>query len=514
MGENDTVTQTNPQNQYLALLRRTAEQERKYTDIENTINQEIIRLLTQEHQEVCVEKDVLREKIEELSAQQSQKEVVTEELAAKEAALHLKEREAKDVHAQKKALEKQLKKTEDDHRKSEKKKEEALTLAAAKEKELDEIRKSQKEMQETLQSAKSALQKKEDEAQVLARAKEEAAQQASSLKIEVLEREKEIERIKQCMEKKEKEAQQLQEKITQGNRAVSQEAQKKLERRIEELEEEVRKHPLDVQKAREECTQFRIEKEISKAKVEEKDKTIVILQNTISRFEDLLSKQMQFSIEKAYSAHVLPEAFNVIAERLQGPRVSPVIPERAGAVQSLPPPSVQREVDGPLHIQEEIPKIKQKLPNGVVREPVQPKKESGHEHRKTKTERSENAEQGAMDSEEVLGLFDARRRSSKKRSGAPAPRQIDSSSTVTAPKKESGRGKRKGQVMDFNQEMAKKPAASQNHGQALVETKKKDFSTLFGKNKEKAVFSARPEASSFFANLSFSDYEVDNRDKN
>lgn len=234
--------------------------------------------------------------------------------------------------------------------------------------------------------------------------------------------------------------------------AISREA-KERERAICELERARRQEAgadrasaEDVCRLKEENAKMRMEGEINKMRIEEKEKTIEILQIAISKLDGVMGRQ-GLPCAPTPSKHV----------ELESPPASGL---RRGAASKKDRP--KKEVRGPI-MDFKAGKMKYKMedPEGPKEVQKRGRKEAG------------KAAPPAT--------------ASSSPSPSPSPREKEN---TLAKEKSKGKGKDK--------DMGAK------------EVPKKDFSSLFGKAQSKsAVFMGKPEASSFFANLSFSDYDLD-----
>ncbi|KAH9386176.1 uncharacterized protein NEMAJ01_1072 [Nematocida major] len=435
--------------EYEALFQKTLEQERRYNDIEKKINNEIIRLLIVHHTELESNKQTLQAEIERLEHEKEARQAAEDVAKQREAETEEKEVQLKEAFKDKKDLEKKLAALQKSIEAVEKK---ALLETEAEKKRLAEseaMRKKEQELIKELEEKQEAVAMRERDLVRETERKNQEIEKAKNLSAEVEKTQSELAKKRKEIEEKELEISQLEKtlkevrKTREAKEEETYEKERDLKRKIQDLEEKIKVFPECSSSAREEISQLKIESEISKAKVEEKNKTIEILQGTILRLESLFAKQMEYAMVSAPKPGFSPPPARPSEEKPE----APVEDHRA------------------------------------------------HAENKTVNTFEEPAPKPALE----------------KKPKQPAQRE-----KKEAPVRK--RGKR--EVVDIKKEMSKQNLARETKKiqEALSDSEedrkeKKDFSTLFGKKKTKNVFTGRPEASSFFANLSFSDYEPDTSEK-
>ncbi|KAI5184361.1 hypothetical protein NEHOM01_0106 [Nematocida homosporus] len=507
---------------YLTLLKQTLTEESKYNEIDQKINNEIITLLLNE----CATLDEEREEMERSTAELTQAQTEIEELNQtladqekilkdRDLAISIKEKEAKEYLRRQKDLETTITKTQAEI--------DRLNLAinqAQQEVSLERTKTSQLEetKAQITQQSQAEAQARSSLLQTLTETQAKLEETLQSLRLEKEAKTQiqlETERLTQLIQtktqdlegkqtsllKKEEHIATLEHSLAQAKQIQTEQEEalyrqeRDLKRRIEELESQIARHPTNTPATTEELAQIRIENEISKAKVEEKDKTIAILQGTIQRLEDLLAKQMQCVSERSPISYPPPEFFSQLLLAKEN-RPEPDRPTLPGPRPSLNQPPAQH------------------APIAQVRSPL--------------------LSPQATTTTPSLGKSTANplTSSTPANSGPTQPRAAaKKSSTTSAPEKKRPDStglpaqKKKGPIMDFKKELSKRsakksPSRTVTPAQSTPEspkdepaTEKKDFSKLFSKPQSKGIFSGKPEASSFFANLSFSDYEPEGQDK-
>lgn len=467
--------------EYKVLLRNTTEQERRYAEIDKKINNEIIRLLIQEYTSVEKEKQELKEEIEKLEQEKEAREIAEEEVKAKTKETEQKEKALKEAHKTKKEAEAQLADLQKVIEELRAATEQESGEKAKKIKEVEDLQAKEKDLINELKKKEKVIASKEKELKEEIEKKNKEIERARALSKEIAEVQKELVSREKKIGEKENDISLLETALREGRQMRDKkeeetyEKERDLKRKISELEDKIKTTPECTSAISEEVNRLKIESEISKAKVEEKNKTIEILQGTIARLETLFTRQMEYTI-KAMPRHTEDYSLENKGQNTNKHMTEPVRP--------IP---VVKET-----------KLKQK-----------PKLEETSLEKKPLLETilEEDLEKDLI-TQPKENKIPAKEKSSTK----PPAKQPQKRNTV----------KRKGEVIDFKKELSKQTQAREikkskekdlSDSSSDTQKEKKDFGSLFGKKKGKSVFTGRPEASSFFANLSFSDYEPDTSEK-
>lgn len=443
------------QREYAILFNRTVYEERRYNEIEQKINNEIIALLLREYALVAEEKDNQEKEYKNLVSSKEEVDALTEALEERTQIIAEKEKEIKELVKQKKDLETQIKKIQKNAEEQKK-----------------EIEEKEKYIQSKEDALKVQLTKKEEE---LVQKKKELEQEIEIMKGQAAEieqlknllqsRTSALEEKQVCIAEKETRIETLEAALVEEKKRKEREEEqvykkeRDLKRKIEELEDKLAKHPSNAPVLVEEIAKIRMESEVSKAKVEEKDRTITILQSSIQRLEDLLNKHLQMAENRAAAPSQEMISQLIIAAQKDKQQKD----------------KQQKDKENKL--------IPAAITTTAAREQIFTPIQSIVTHTDKKIE------------------------------------EIKPETQKKSPRATATRRKAKGEKMDFAKEISKTAATKKRKEEekitlpSPVEEKKKDFSTLFSKSKRKEVFAPQTESSSFFAELSFSEYESEGKDK-
>jgi len=545
------VTRENEGEKYAALLMRSSYQERRYHEISEKINSEIVGLLLNEHKELEEERDALVLQRAELGASEQETEKLSHDIQEKSAMIKEKEKEIKEIEKQKKEIEASLQKAQERIKKQEELEATAQEEAQRQRAEAEEAKKREKELQSALEKQAEELKEKEGKLKKAVENKNLDQEKERLLKKEIEEKTKSVEERGRQVEEKEKEIEALQSSLAEIKKKRSQEEEevyareRGLKRKISELEEAIKTRPEGSEKIKEDLHVVTVEREISRAQVEEKERTIAILQNAIQRMEGLLTKQMELSIEKSYqnregrdAGSILGRAGGTLPRSEEKDRRAEIEALNISEARASPKDMKKAQHDGgdtPSSDREE----KEDIGQLQVRKQQEEKPAVRNSRNRTENRNGAAQARGKSDKKEESpqlrppAISEERPtvRAGRRKQNLLRPDIVKSNASIEEEEKRAPKAsktakntkdkKAQGHAVDFKKEMEKskenrekpkKRKSEEKDEEKEKEKEKKDFSTLFGKTKSKGVFSNRPEASSFFANLSFSDYE-DSKDK-
>ncbi|KAI5180363.1 hypothetical protein NEOKW01_0667 [Nematocida sp. AWRm80] len=530
--------------EYLVILSNTLEKERKYTEIQNKIDTLQIDMLMEKTISTQEENATLTTRIEEY-------ELLKEEGEKREEELKERVNEIKEMAKENKKIETALKTAETKLTATENNIKTQKNNLQNKEEEIARLTEEITKLTAKITQLENELAKQVSRVQT-------ETEQSNHHQQENIRAKKEIEALKEQIKQRETEKKELENTIQESKKAAleKEEAEYKKQRELKRQIEELETRATTTNTA--EYNQLKIESEISKAKAQEKEKTIEILQGTIDRLENLLSKQLTtYTPHSAYSSQY-PAGFtehshSQIQSSSRGPKAIGY-QRRAQIEQTIPMESANKEIynesttstviptrlvdmvadhssdeadrytgitrqmikdrntqDTPqsyTHPNTEEPSIK------LISTPKSPRK-SRPAQRKMPNEPSKDSIRDSTKPKEQISTL-SKRPSTQTDENRPQEQIQFSEDSKKLKKPAPAKRKTKAEAMDFKKELSKtttkkhKPTLQPEEKEAK---EKKDFSTLFSKTKSKGVFSNKSDSDSFFANLSFSTYEDSHENK-